>query len=135
MIKRISRNKIFDQRGWFLKIINGKEIDLNPKIGEFYVTVAKPNQSRGGHFHRMANEWFTLLSGQCKLMLFDVNNNKSKEIILCEKKPETIYVPAHIAHLFINISNSDFTLLAYSDIVYNPNDTISHDFGASAINQ
>ncbi|MFV8465643.1 WxcM-like domain-containing protein [Flavobacterium sp. LB1P62] len=124
----IERKKIEDHRGWFLKVINGKEDNLPSATGEFYVTVATPNQSKGGHYHLISKEWFTLIKGECLLELVDVETKEYVSIPLSEKEPKTIYVPNNIAHNFKNTDDTEFILLAYSDILYDPNDTISFEF-------
>ena len=128
MYNIIKRNKISDSRGWFLKVLDGNEDHLKKEIGEFYITVAHPNQSKGGHYHDIANEWFTLISGKCILELYDTKSNISKQIKLSASVMETIYVPSKIAHRFLNIGDENFILLAYSDEKYDPADTIMFDF-------
>jgi len=124
-IKIIKRNRIEDSRGWFLKVINGFEENLPQFTGEIYLTMATPNQTKGCHFHNKANEWFTLLEGNCLVKLFDLDTNERLEIILDADNPQTLYVPNNIAHCFINLNdNSNFLLLAYTDQLYDPADTI-----------
>lgn len=127
-IEIINRNKIEDHRGWFLKVITGTENNLHNTIGEFYVTVAKSNQSKGGHFHPKAKEWFTLIKGSCILELIDIETKEYFSIELNENNPQTIFVPNNLAHNFKNNSDSEFILLAYSDILYDPADTIIYPF-------
>ncbi|MDB4302843.1 WxcM-like domain-containing protein [bacterium] len=128
MYKIIKRNKISDSRGWFLKVLDGNEDYLKKEIGEFYVTVAHPNKFKGGHYHDIANEWFTLISGKCILELYDTESNTREQITLSDLDMKTIYVPSKIAHRFLNIGKENFTLLAYSDEKYDPEDTIMFDF-------
>lgn len=123
-----NRNKIEDHRGWFLKVINGKERNLPAHTGEIYITVAAPNQSKGGHYHPVANEWFTLIKGECTLELVDVASKETLAISLSENDPKTIYVPNNIAHNFKNTADKEFILLAYSDELFNPADTILFHF-------
>ncbi len=127
-IEIIKRNKIEDHRGWFLKVITGTENNLGKTIGEFYVTVAQPNQSKGGHFHPIANEWFTLLKGSCVLELIDIETKEYFSLELNENNPQTIFVPNRLAHNFKNNSASEFILLAYSDSLYDSKDTIIYPF-------
>ena len=127
-IEIISRNRIEDHRGWFLKVITGTENHLSPTLGEFYVTVAQSNQSKGGHYHPIAKEWFTLLKGSCVLESIDIETKEYISLELNENQPQTIFVPNNIAHNFKNNSASEFILLAYSDILYNPTDTLVYPF-------
>ena len=123
------RNKIEDHRGWFLKVINGKEHNLPKHTGEIYITLANPGEMKGGRYHSLANEWFTLIAGTCLLKLEDIETKEYLEIHLNSQEPVTIYVPCGIAHGFFNSSlEDDFILIAYSDELFDPTDTISFDF-------
>lgn len=123
------RKKIEDSRGWFLKVINGAESNLPRHTGEVYLTMATPGQMKGGHYHPLANEWFTLITGECILKLEDMETQERKEIHLNANDPVTIYVPSGIAHAFFNTSEEkDFILMAYSDQLFDPADTIQVEF-------
>lgn len=124
-IKLIPRRKIEDARGWFLKVIDGKEDNLPPYTGEVYLTYAAPLQTKGEHYHHKANEWFTLLEGKSRVKLLDTTSGERLEILLDAHVSETLFIPAGIAHAFDNLSEtSDFLLLAYTDQHYDPADTI-----------
>lgn len=123
-IKIIPRRLIIDDRGWFLKVIDGKETNIPCYTGEVYLTSATPGEAKGGHYHEKANEWFTLVTGECELKIVDINTGEKLSIYLSSIKPETIYVPNNVAHIFINNSSNDFILLAYSDQLFVPEDTI-----------
>lgn len=122
------RLKIEDSRGYFLKVITGFESHFSIDTCEVYLTMAYPGESKGGHFHPLANEWFTLLEGECVLKLVDVLTKEVHEIYLDSAKPMTVYVPSGIAHSFCNMSDSQsFLLLAFTDRQYDSSDTISYN--------
>lgn len=123
------RNKIEDHRGWFLKVINGKENNLPNHTGEVYITLAKPGEMKGGHYHPIANEWFTLITGTCTLKLVDIVTKQYLEIQLDSQEPVTVFVPRGVAHGFFNTSKEhEFILIAYSDELFVPSDTIPFEF-------
>jgi len=126
-IRFIDRKKIDDNRGWFLKVINGLEENLPDRTGEIYLTSALPGESKGGHYHEIANEWFTLVTGECELKLADIKTGEKLSVHLSHNRPLTVYVPSQIAHIFVNQSKEDFILIAYSDQLYLPEDTIMFD--------
>ena len=111
-----------------MKIINGHEENLPAYTGEFYITVAYENESKGGHYHKKANEWFTLIKGKCNLRLFDISTSESTILNLDAGSPKTVFVPPGIAHIFINTGKEDFILSAYSDQLYDPEDTCPFSF-------
>ena len=46
-VRFLPRRLIADQRGWFLKVLDGGEEDLSGNVGEVYLTMAVPGQARG----------------------------------------------------------------------------------------
>lgn len=124
----IPRNKIEDSRGWFLKIITGNENGLPSFTGEIYTVCSINGASRGGHFHKEATEWFTLLTGTASLHLKDVNSNESLIIELAADDPKTIVVPPNVAHRFDAKGNGSFLIIAYTNLFYRAEDTIIVNF-------
>ena len=127
-IEVIPRSKIEDKRGWFLKIITGHEKKLPNYTGEVYSVWSENGSSRGGHYHLKATEWFTLIQGKSELELFDIKTNEKLTILLDSMNPQTIVVPTGIAHIFHAIDNQPFLLLAYTDMLYSPQDTVPVNF-------
>ena len=120
-----------DSRGWLLKCIDGHEAELPAATGEFYVVMARPGQIRGGHFHPLAQEWFTLLQGRATLLLADPATNERAEIPLHADEPVTVHVPPGLAHAFRAEQRDDeppMLLCAYSDRLYDPADTVPFSF-------
>lgn len=125
-IKIIPRRLISDERGWFLKVITGTEEQLPLHTGEVYLTMGKPGQAKGGHYHPEALEWFTIIEGRAILKLEDMTTQEKMELELNFEDAVTVFVPNNIAHIFINNSDKNFILLAYTDKLYNPTDTIAY---------
>ncbi len=127
-IEIIPRNKIEDSRGWFLKVITGKENGLPDFTGEIYTVYSENGASRGGHYHLQATEWFTLLQGKSNLELFDIKTQEEITILLDIDEPKTIMVPPHVAHRFDAVDYIPFIVLAYTDKHFSPKDTVSFEF-------
>lgn len=126
-VEIIPRHLIIDDRGWFLKAITGTEKNIPSHTGEVYLTMGKPGQSKGGHYHPEAVEWFTLISGNAILKLEDIETHEKKNIYMSLEKAITVFIPNNVAHIVVNNSDKDFVLLAYTDKLYNPCDTITYD--------
>ncbi len=123
----IERKKLGDTRGWFMKVIDGKEEGLPDHTGEIYLTHASgKGQVRGNHYHNKAKEWFTLLQGKAELKLMDMKTEEVMSITLSADEPKTIVIPPGVAHAFLNTEEEPFLLLAYTDELYDPVDTIPH---------
>lgn len=123
-IQVIDRKYLGDTRGWFLKVITGNEEFIQTYVGEVYLISALPGESRGGHYHAIAFEWFTLVEGNANLVLEDILTDEKLVLTLNANNPKTIMVPKYIAHRFDNISDRPFIVVAYTNVQFKPEDTI-----------
>lgn len=122
----IPRRLIVDERGWFLKAITGTEEGIPSHTGEVYLTMGKPGQSKGGHYHPEAVEWFTIIQGAATLKLEDIVTHERLDIELSFEKAITVFIPNNVAHVVCGDCDKEFILLAYTDKLYDPKDTISY---------
>ena len=122
----INRRLIVDDRGWFLKVITGKEEGIPSHTGEVYLTMGKPGQAKGGHYHPEAVELFTIIEGSALLKLEDMETHERKDIEMSFEKAITVFIPNNVAHVVVNNSDKDFILFAYTDKLYDPKDTIAY---------
>lgn len=124
--KIIYRRLIADDRGWFLKAITGTEENLPSHTGEVYLTMGKPGQAKGGHYHPEAVEWFTIIEGNAVLKLEDIETHERLDVEMSLEKAITVFIPNNVAHIVENSGDSNFILLAYTDKLYDPKDTIPY---------
>lgn len=124
-VRIIPRRLIADDRGWFLKAITGTEEDIPSHTGEVYLTMGKPGQAKGGHYHSEAVEWFTIIEGSAILKLEDMETHERRDIEMPFEKAQTVFIPNGVAHIVVNTSDKNFILLAYTDKLYDPADTIA----------
>ena len=122
----IPRMRRADGRGWFLKLMDGSEPALPPTFGEIYSVMALPGQVRANHYHEKTSEWFTVVKGRAVLRLADPVSNERREIYLRAAEPQTVFVPAGVAHAFKNPEDSgvELLLIAYAEHPYDPTDTV-----------
>lgn len=125
-VKIINRRLIEDNRGWFFKAITGTEENIPQHTGEVYLTMGKPGEIKGGHYHPEAVEWFTVIEGEAILRLEDINTKERKEINMSLRQAISVYVPNNVAHDFLNIGSNNMIVLAYTDKLYDPKDTITY---------
>jgi dTDP-4-dehydrorhamnose 3,5-epimerase-like enzyme len=124
-VKQIPRTLLSDDRGWFLKVFTGKEIDQPRRTEDVYLTMANPGQVRGNHYHIRSNEWFTVIQGAALAFLADPTTGETLQWHLDGRTPVTLYVPAGVAHAFQNPKESQtgMLLIACADQPYDPHDT------------
>lgn len=125
-VRIIPRRLISDDRGWFLKVITGTEEDIPSHTGEVYLTMGKPGLAKGGHYHPEALEWFTVIEGEAILKLEDMDTHERRNIEMSLDKAISVFIPNNVAHVVVNNSDKDFILLAYTDKLYDPKDTIPY---------
>lgn len=125
-VQIISRRLIKDERGWFFKAITGTEDGIPSHTGEVYLTMGTPGQIKGGHYHPNAVEWFTVIEGEAVLRLEDIETHERKEIPMNLEVANSVFVPNNVAHDFKNVGDSNMIILAYTDKLYDPADTIAY---------
>jgi dTDP-4-dehydrorhamnose 3,5-epimerase-like enzyme len=126
LYQTIERRKIVDERGFFLKTMTGFEPGLPQTFGEIYVIKGDQGKARANHYHDAATEWFTLLQGQVRLNLRHVDTGRTASLLLTDESPMTIRVNPRVAHSLIGVDGQDYVLMAYTDLRYDPSDTIAH---------
>ena len=126
-VEILPRKLIQDDRGWFLKVITGTEKGLPAATGEVYCTMGRPGQTKGGHYHLLAVEWFTVIEGAAVLRLEDVVTHVRRDIELSLERVQTVFIPNMVAHSVVNTGDTEFVLLAYTDRLYDPADTIPYE--------
>lgn len=114
-----------DSRGWFAEIVRQEDLENKEKgFGQMYITVAKPGQIKGKHYHTRKTEWFCVVKGLGLLILIDKTTNDRQEIKLGEDNMVAVQIPPGIWHAIANRDkNTDMYLLAYIDESFNPEDT------------
>ena len=125
-VQIIPRSLIKDERGWFLKAITGTEENIPSHTGEVFLTMGKPGQAKGGYYHPEAVEWFTIIDGSAILKLEDMETHERRDIEMSLEEAVTVFIPNNVAHIVVNNSNNNFILLAYTDKLYDPADTIPY---------
>ena len=112
--------------GGFLKLLQ------DVKKGFLYTQVKYTSpwgiqgQIKGGHYHPEAVEWFTVIEGEAILRLEDIVTHERREIPLNFEQAVSVFVPNNVAHDFKNVGDGNMIILAYTDKLYDPADTIQY---------
>jgi dTDP-4-dehydrorhamnose 3,5-epimerase-like enzyme len=107
-----------DSRGWLTEILRPEDVG-EAKFGQILITVAKPGQTKGGHFHKRKREWYLVIQGTARLNLNDAVTNEKKEIILDSAEPTLVEMPKNVMHSITNIGKHDMMLLVYISEPFN----------------
>lgn len=127
-IQLIDRQRLVDDRGWFLKVLTGKEEFLPGHVGEVYMTMARPGEWRANHYHCLTAEWFTVFEGSAKVILEDIETKERLELELNASEPKTLFVPSGVAHVFMNNGLSgEMLMVVYAENGYDPADTVLYN--------
>lgn len=121
-VKLIKQKRVEDERGFVQKVLTESQCNGTVPRGEVYVTSAKQGESKGNHYHLNMGEWFTVVQGDGQL---DMQDPKSGEIIslpLGVSDPQTVYVPAGIAHAITNKCNDVMICIAWAEREHDPAD-------------
>ena len=115
--------RIEEPRGWFQKPLTGKD-NVPNEFGEIYAVQALKNEIRGNHYHERAVEWFFVLSGTATVYLQDVDTNEKKTLTLTADEATRLTIHPRVAHAFANENDEPFILVTYTDVQFDPADTI-----------
>ena len=56
-----------------------------------------------------------------------METHENRDIEMSLDKAITVFIPNNVAHIVVNNSDKDFILLAYTDKLYDPKDTIPYN--------
>ena len=121
-IKVKKLDKKVDSRGWFAEVIRLEDLDKHEKFGQIHISIAKPGQIKGQHYHARKTEWFCVLKGRGLLILIDKKTRQKKKIVVGEDIMVNIKIPPGVWHAIENKGKDDLYLLAYISEPFNPND-------------
>jgi len=114
---------IKDERGWLMEILRCDD-SIFKKFGQVYLTVCRSGYIKGWHYHKKQADFFAVVKGNAKLVLFD-NRKKSptfkeiNEFFLGEKNPILIKIPPLVLHGFTTTENEPCFVINCPNLPYN----------------
>ena len=130
-IQTLPYKRLEEPRGWFQKPLTGKD-SVPDSFGEIYAVQALKGEIRGNHYHEKAVEWFFVLAGSATVYLQDVDTGEKEKKILTADEPTTLVIHPRVAHAFVNENEEPFILVAYTDVLFDPVDTIPFELAKKA---
>jgi|SRR3989344_3818852 len=111
-----------DSRGWFAEVIRAEALGKKKEFGQIHLSIAKPGQTKGKHFHKRKTEWFCVLKGKGLLKLVDKKSGEKKKMNVGDNNMLSIKISPNIWHSIENKGDEDLYLLAYISESFNPKD-------------
>ena len=101
-VKIIALRQIPDERGKIMHMLRCNDPHFE-KFGEIYFSVAYPGVIKGWHLHTKQTQFYAVISGMIKLVLFDErNDSKTKgelmEIFTGEDNYQLIRIPVGVVN-------------------------------------
>ena len=96
-----------DNRGSFTEIIRSKT------SGQFSVNIAKPNITKGNHWHNTKNEKFLVVSGKASIKFRLPFSKEIIEYIVSGEKMQVGDIPCGYTHSITNIGDTDMVFFIW----------------------
>ena len=91
-----------DERGWLMEMLRSDD-GIFQKFGQVYVSVAYPGVVKGWHYHKIQTDFFTIVAGMMKVVLYDARpesptKGEVNEFFMGEQNPLLITIPPGVLH-------------------------------------
>ncbi len=112
-----------DERGWLMEILRCDD-PVFKAFGQVYVTAAYPGVIKAWHLHEKQTDFFTVVQGMAKIVLYDdrsgsITKGEVNEFFIGEKNPMLLKIPSNIYHGFKGIGRKTAVILNLPDRPYN----------------
>lgn len=112
-----------DERGRLLEILRADD-ELFSRFGQAYVTTAYPGVVKGWHYHKKQIDYFAVVKGMAKLVLYDNRDNSPtkgdiNEFVIGEHNPVLVRIPTLVLHGFQCLSQEEAICINLPTEVYN----------------
>lgn len=109
-----------DKRGSIMEFLTAKDVKKLGGYGHMFIaTFDSPGKIRGNHYHEKQHEYYAIISGTIKVVLFDMKTKKRKTITMSadDRKFKKLRIGPLIAHAAYNITPTA-VLLSYFKYPY-----------------
>lgn len=105
MIDGVSVKKlkvIPDERGFVMEMLRCDD-EIFQKFGQVYLSAAYPGVVKGWHYHKKQTDYFTVVKGMLKVVLYDQREDSKthgevNEFFMGEKNPMLLVIPPMVVH-------------------------------------
>lgn len=112
-----------DERGALFEILRADYPEFKG-FGQAYMTICKPGWVKGWHYHLQQQDYFCVLRGKAKVVLYDQRNDsvthgEINEFPFDADKPQVLVIPVGVVHGFEAILGETAWILNLPDHLYN----------------
>lgn len=91
-----------DERGYIMEILRCDD-EVFLKFGQVYLSAVYPGVVKGWHYHRFQTDYFCVIKGMAKVVLYDPRDGSPtkgevNEFFLGEKNPLLLKIPPLVYH-------------------------------------
>jgi len=123
--------KICDERGMIMHMLKSTDPHFE-KFGEIYFSMAYPGVIKGWHEHTKQTQFYVVVDGMTKLVLYD-NRPKSPtykslmEIFIGEDSYQLVRVPPHVINGYKTIGTKRVILANCTTMPHEPDEMLRYD--------
>ena len=131
VVKIIPLKQIPDERGKIMHMLRCDDSYFE-KFGEVYFAVVYPGVIKGWHLHTKQVQFYAVVSGMIKLVLFDErNNSKTKgelmEVFTGEDNYQLIRIPVGVVNGYKTIGTKSAIVANCSTEPHDPDEMVRYD--------
>jgi len=123
-IKQLQRHA--DERGCLTEILR-RDDEIFAEFGQIYATVNYPQVVRAWHYHRKQDDFFAVVKGMVKAVLYDAREGSPtkgevNEFFLGEQNMILLRIPVGVYHGYKTVGDETAILLNLPTRTYDPSD-------------
>jgi len=93
---------IADERGFVMEMLRSDD-EIFERFGQVYLSVAYPGVVKGWHYHKLQTDYFTIVKGMMKVVLYDQRKDSQtygqiNEFFMGELRPMLLVIPPYVVH-------------------------------------
>jgi dTDP-4-dehydrorhamnose 3,5-epimerase len=122
--------KHVDERGYLMELLRSDDTVFD-RFGQCYVSLNYPGVVRAWHYHKKQDDHFVVVSGTCRVGLFDMREGSPtrgevNEFFLGSDNNILLKIPVGVAHGYKTIGVEPSLLLNFPTEVYDPKEPDEH---------
>lgn len=117
---------ISDERGWLMEMLRSDD-EIFQQFGQVYLSVVYPGVVKGWHYHEKQTDYFAVVKGMVKVVLYDSREDSStykevNEFFIGERNPTLVTIPPLVMHGMTGIGMEPGYLINCPTELYNYNE-------------